>query len=544
MKRAKDYLISILLSVLLILGHFGCATTQKSPHSIKSEGRHVLNVAIVPAEHVPQFNCLTYDKGRGRAAASKAGEFAGEAAVGGAAAGALLPIYTLPYGILLIPFLPILIPAGALTGAVIGGTSGAITGAIKGDYKEFPMDMEEAVEIKEEVENVYAMIAINRVLAGHIMKAGQELTDNKFKITTGKEFDSLTDGRDYRVFSPYNIDPVTGQDLADKKYTITRGKSPVSLTDGGDYPTLRSNDTDIILNVAVNSLEFMCEKGKDPDTSFEMNVDIKVIGARSRKESYPGNFAYASEERKLSDWTGNNAQLLQNEFKHCYQTLSERIIKKIFLSDEQNIEYLLLPEPQTVQFEIEKKQLTNIPNYHEDIDGATDNVETVHTDTDSQKIRLEKEKQYLAYIPKYANFKTITILDNTYHIGDNIVKRFENPKPQGLIFETRFNIPDTNLHDISITIWVSEMVPKNHKHFFGKSYQNKLVINDSKIDTLNHYIKGVKDESKIEKITIGLNNQAVKSGYNVIKIIAGVRLEKYNYDDFQIHRIILSYKNY
>lgn len=418
MKRAKDYLISILLLVLLIAGQFGCTTTNRSPHSLKSpipkeERRHVLNVAIVPAEHMPQFNYLTYDKGRGRAAANKAGELAGDAAIGGALAGALLPIYTLPYGILLIPLLPALIPAGALIGAVIGGTSGAIAGAIEGDYKEFPMDMEEAGEIKEVVENVYAMIAINRVLAEHIMKAGQDLTDNKFKITTGKELDSLTDGRDYRVFSPYNIDPVTGHDLTDNKYTITRGKGPVSLTDGRDYPTLSPNDTDIILKVDVNSLEFIGEKGKDPDTRFEMKVDINVIGAKSRKESYPGNFAYVSEERKFSDWTENNAQLLQNEFKHCYQTLSERIIKKIFLSYEQNIEYLLLPEPQTVQFEIEKKQLTHIPNYHENVDRATDNVETVKTETDSQKIRLEKEKQYSAYIPESVKSATLSLRKQT-----------------------------------------------------------------------------------------------------------------------------------
>jgi hypothetical protein len=156
------------------------------------------------------------------------------------------------------------------------------------------------------------------------------------------------------------------------------------------------------------------------------------------------------------------------------------------------------------------------------------------------------ENQNLAYfheMAKYDDLKTITILENTYHIGDNTVKRFENPEPQGLIFESRFNIPDNNLYDISITILVSEMVPKYHKQFLKGYYKNTLVINDSKIDILNRHIKGVEDRSTIQSITIGLDNHAVKSGNNVIKIIAGVRHEKNNHDDFQLHGIILNYKN-
>jgi len=141
-----------------------------------------------------------------------------------------------------------------------------------------------------------------------------------------------------------------------------------------------------------------------------------------------------------------------------------------------------------------------------------------------------------------ADFTTINLLDHAFHMGDNNVSRFRNPKPQGIVFEGRFNITDTNLSTIFITIWVSDLVPKNHNQFLRGYYKTKLLINDSEIGVLNNHISGIKDQSKIEQITIGVDKHIVKKGYNEIKIIAGYRGDKNNYDDFQIHKIIVRYK--
>lgn len=145
---------------------------------------------------------------------------------------------------------------------------------------------------------------------------------------------------------------------------------------------------------------------------------------------------------------------------------------------------------------------------------------------------------------KHADFTTINLLDHTYHMGDNNVSGFKNPKPQGIVFKSRFNITDTNLSTIFITIWVSDLVPKNHEQFLRGYYKTKLLINHSEIGILNNHISGIKDKPKIEKITIGINKHIIKKGYNEIKIIAGYRKDKNNkdkiyYDDFQIHKIIV-----
>jgi len=135
---------------------------------------------------------------------------------------------------------------------------------------------------------------------------------------------------------------------------------------------------------------------------------------------------------------------------------------------------------------------------------------------------------------------TINLLEQPYHIGDNNVSRFENIDPQGLKFESGFDIAHTNLSDIFISIWVSDMVPRYHKQFLNGYYKNKLVVNGSKIAILNRQIPGREDKPDVEQITIKLDKHVLKKGYNEIKIIAGNR--KQNHDDFQLHKIIVGYK--
>ena len=138
---------------------------------------------------------------------------------------------------------------------------------------------------------------------------------------------------------------------------------------------------------------------------------------------------------------------------------------------------------------------------------------------------------------------TVDLLNSAYHLGDDKISRFVIARPQGKRFVRRFKIADKDLSDVSIRIWVSDLVPRHHNQFSRGHYKTRLIINDSEIDILNKYIAGVKDNSKIEQLTIGLDKKVIKKGTNEIIIIAGYRNDKNNYDDFELHRIALYYKS-
>ena len=350
MKSVTDGLISFLLSILITSVQFGCSATSNNVTpaipSTQYENRiHRLNVAIVPSEKIPVINCVTFDKGRARAAAKEAGELAGK----GAAAGALAPIYGIiedPRAVFFIPLWPILIPALAMGGAVVGGTAGAISGAIEGDYQEFPM--KQAEEIKGVAEYAYSVNDINRVLAEDLVKVGRELTDYKYTVSNVNNLDK---------------------------------------------------DNDIILKAGITYLEFRGEDEKDPDTRLKVQVDVIVEDANGIN-SFSDTFEYVSAEHELSDWIENNGELLVKEYKICFQNINEKIIKEIFFSNKIQIEVLLTPEPQTILLEAEKEQLQDVLASYANVDMSAGNVKTSETKTNIHPLSLELEKQYLAYVPE------------------------------------------------------------------------------------------------------------------------------------------------
>lgn len=157
----------------------------------------------------------------------------------------------------------------------------------------------------------------------------------------------------------------------------------------------------------------------------------------------------------------------------------------------------------------------------------------------AQKIKVQETS--LAAIPEEApdDSTTINLLDQSFHVGDEHVNSFSNTAPQGIVFEGQFDLPDTNISNVSVTIWVSDMVPKHHKQFWRGHYKNRLLINDTEIEILNNYVPGSKGESKMREIMVELDKQFLRSGTNKIAIVAGER--QGNYDDFQIHKITVRY---
>ena len=142
-----------------------------------------------------------------------------------------------------------------------------------------------------------------------------------------------------------------------------------------------------------------------------------------------------------------------------------------------------------------------------------------------------------------SNIITVPILDRSFHMGDNNISQYENPKPDGSEFRSTFIIETDDLTETQMFILTSDMVPNNHKEFLKGHYKTKLYINNAEVAILNSSIEGTEDKLTIHDITIRIPPTLLKTGENEIKIVAGYRSDKSNYDDFQLHRIELKYKS-
>ena len=133
---------------------------------------------------------------------------------------------------------------------------------------------------------------------------------------------------------------------------------------------------------------------------------------------------------------------------------------------------------------------------------------------------------------------TITLLDQPFHIGDTVVKTMKQPEPQGAILEKGFDLPDAILPSyIYVTLWISDMIPKNHPDLKKGLYNNELQINGQIIAILNKKIDPPEGPT-IQKITLQQKGSVLMKGSNTLAIIAGASVS--NLDDFEVHRIVVS----
>jgi hypothetical protein len=286
-KRSKFSSLSLFCAILILFS--GCATTNPYsfsspvPEEVRKQIRHIL---IVPAAFEPQIDYHpTVARGLDVGAA--------KGTAGGAAAGAIggIKLALSPggggIGVLLLPFFV----AG---GVVIGGTVGGIAGALKS------VPEKKARQIEETVDNELVKLDVQGTMAEHVYKEGNDLTDYKF--------------------------------------TILKGIGPGSQEETPDYRTLNLEGNNIILEVKVISLGFKGGKGSNPYISVYMKVNARAIDVTSGEEIYSDIWPYVSSEHSLSEWVENNGQLLHDEFEHCYQSLAENIIERIFLTYEFHVD--------------------------------------------------------------------------------------------------------------------------------------------------------------------------------------------------------------
>jgi hypothetical protein len=288
MKIQMRSIIHILISIGIFLTLSDCAMPPKAysrpydlpPPPSEEAMKQLGTVGIVPARFLPEYTFDTFGKGRFSGA--------GKGAAAGTAAGAIDGLYMTGATALTFPplaalFLPIFVATGAAIGAVAGGVVGTVN-AVSGAKAE---------EIDTLIRNALAELKIQETMAGHIMQAGQNIPENRFEVVSGY--------------------------------------GPVNDNERPDYRFLKEKDMSAVLEVKVNKLGFEGGRGSDPEITFFMNVQARLIQVPDGIEIYSGIFEHKSKHLKVSTWADNDAQLLREEVEQSYRDLAGRIMEELFL---------------------------------------------------------------------------------------------------------------------------------------------------------------------------------------------------------------------
>lgn len=228
----------------------------------------IKTVGVVGADFEPEYKLKGFVKGRGKG-------LAGGVAIG-AGQGLVL---SLEGGPITMIFAPIFMGAGA----ILGGAAGIIDA----------MPLDKVKEIESSIKNVLEDYEPQQDLVNYILKEAQKL--------------------DHPVFIP-----VTEPRPTDPKVTL-------------DYRNSVDSGIDTMLEISVIDLGFKRGETSRKHFRFFMNVQVRVIGTFSGEEILFLDRNYVSDELTFIEWTDNNALLLREEWKKCYQILSRDIVERVFV---------------------------------------------------------------------------------------------------------------------------------------------------------------------------------------------------------------------
>jgi len=158
---------------------------------------------------------------------------------------------------------------------------------------------------------------------------------------------------------------------------------------------------------------------------------------------------------------------------------------------------------------------------------------------DERRINVSLVKISVKTVP--AEAWRIVILDRVVHLGDYNVKQFSKPKPQGVVFESSFILGEDRAPlggTYQLVVYTSHLVPNMHPEFRAGYYHSSVYLNDQRVGILNQQVKGTKDSLKVAKIVLPIKHGLLRMGRNKIRVLAGKK--RGNYDDFEIHKIIIA----
>ncbi len=135
------------------------------------------------------------------------------------------------------------------------------------------------------------------------------------------------------------------------------------------------------------------------------------------------------------------------------------------------------------------------------------------------------------------NVWPITLMEEPFHVGDTVIKTMVHPQPQGRILKRTFvlpsGIPPAYLY---VTLWVSDMIPKNHPSLKNDLYCNLIRVNGEQADILNKKVRPP-EGPQIQKVVVQIKGALLREGTNTIEIVAGAAGG--NLDDFEVHKMIV-----
>jgi len=259
---------------LVVIAIQGCAVTP--PQAPFEQAGTSQRIVVAPARYDPESNFSTFARGY----LTGAGKGAAEGAATGAIAGGVSSL-------MLGPFAPLVAPFLIAGGAAIGGVGGSAYGAAK--------------SVPEQDAK-----AIDRMLNGAV--AGLRLQEAMGKATVTAA----------STFTPYRAE-------------LAMDIGPVSKSESPDYHSLQGRGIGTVIEVRVVQLGFEGGGGKDPEISFFLTAEARMIDTVNSKATWARGLAYQSPEFRASRWAEREGALLRLELIRAYVTLAERIVESFML---------------------------------------------------------------------------------------------------------------------------------------------------------------------------------------------------------------------
>lgn len=259
----------------IILVATGCATTRP-PEPMTAQQADALKarlgkIAVVGARYAPKAEFQTPAKG----AAAGAGA--------GMVSGALAPLEALSGGgngyaaILAIALVPV--------GAVVGGVGGAV--------------------MADSAENVNAREATLKTAFADL-----------------KMQEALRDRVQARV-----------ADLRTFTATLFADQGPAMEGQQPDYQSLKTSGIDTVHEVAIQKLVLTGSGRVNPDLAVRLTARVRLVSTADNKEVLSRQFDCGSTPDKFAAWAAADAQKFRSEIERCYNDLSDRIVKDLYVNN-------------------------------------------------------------------------------------------------------------------------------------------------------------------------------------------------------------------
>lgn len=234
-------------------------------------------VALVTVSFPPEadFNTLALGK------TSAAGTLGGEGALGGAAAGALVPLGMGPIGIV---GYPVIAPITTLFGLVVGGSLGAGYGAFHG--------------LSE------AQVAQTRALSAQAMAKIDPQVEVARRLAAKLERTRLA-------------------------VRLMPGAGPARREESRDYASL-AGEFHAILELAMERIGMAAHKGDPPRVALEMRLRIKLLYPQGEDGQGTKTLDWAGRPRTLSEWRAGGPALLSQDFTRGYDDLAQYSLEMLF----------------------------------------------------------------------------------------------------------------------------------------------------------------------------------------------------------------------